>query len=533
MPKKKKTPKNSFYFFMKDFKEEQEQMGYVFKNGLQEVAVMADPEWKTLSPERRMHYENMAADYKLREKGNKYTTMGVPYSHLEKEKLEKMEADRKMRMEIEGTVQGLDREGTLRTHVFYFVHFNYYCQLDDGQYLVCEVAVAQFNLLHGVKDVYHTIIRQERIPTGYTYAAVKTLTETHQIPVPNELTEGEPLRGNIFSRIKQFLEQNRMANGYLPPLYSLDEHVGVAQNVLSEMAEFHYPQNPDIFRVYPLSKLFFFVRNAAVPPNGTGFPVETLALRELEKDQYNFAPGIACEFHKKDHDTSQYCSRSIVTRWGYLICDHCCPDLRIPLVHGRHVPNNAAVKQEDQFPRSQMARSGRALPFVPASAPEPASRAQAASAASTQPLGAAVSSRPLEVVDYGRTGLSEDYAHHYNINAASVPVSPPSSLVGTCWGPKPNGGPLRRPNKLPASVQDALHFTSEDFPDLGSRSHSKMPAAVAGRGRGRARIIQEEKSPGDLIEETENLTIQSTAGRGRSRADIKPGSRLAANFQLI
>ncbi|GLH10588.1 Protein maelstrom homolog [Gryllus bimaculatus] len=525
MPKKKKTPKNSFYFFMKDFKEEQEQMGYVFKNGLQEVAVMADPEWKTLSPERRMHYENMAADHKLREKGNKFTTMGVPYSHLEKEKLEKMEADRKMRMEIEGTVQGLDREGTLRTHVFYFVHFNYYCQLDDGQYLVCEVAVAQFNLLHGVKDVYHTIIRQERIPTGYTYAAVKTLTETHQIPVPNELTEGEPLRGNIFSRIKQFLEQNRMANGYLPPLYSHDEHVGVAQNVLSEMAEFHYPQNPDIFRVYPLSKLFFFVRNAAVPPNGTGFPVETLALRELEKDQYNFAPGIACEFHKKDHDTSQYCSRSIVTRWGYLICDHCCPDLRIPLVHGRHVPNNAAVMQEDQFTRSQMARSGRALPFVPASAPEPVSRAQAASAASNQRLGAAVSSRPLEVVDYGRSGLSEDSAHV-------------------------------REEFITASVQDALHFTSEDFPDLGSRSHSRMPAAVAGRGRGRARIIQEEKyginnkayqildqmetnydctvlAPGDLIEETENLTIQSTAGRGRSRADIKPGSRLAANFQLI
>jgi hypothetical protein len=52
-----------------------------------------------------------------------------------------------------------------------------------------------------------------------------------------------------------------------------------------------------MFRVYPLPKLFFELRNACVShkPGAAGFPVLSLAERELEKDVFSFTKGISCE----------------------------------------------------------------------------------------------------------------------------------------------------------------------------------------------------------------------------------------------
>jgi hypothetical protein len=36
-----------------------------------------------------------------------------------------------------------------------------------------------------------------------------------------------------------------------------------------------------------------------------------------------------------------YCSLSCVRRWGFIIMDHCCKDLGIPLVPGQHCPRQA------------------------------------------------------------------------------------------------------------------------------------------------------------------------------------------------
>jgi hypothetical protein len=44
--KKKKQPKNAFYFFMVDYRRQQEVKGVTFPGGLKEVADKAAPIWK-------------------------------------------------------------------------------------------------------------------------------------------------------------------------------------------------------------------------------------------------------------------------------------------------------------------------------------------------------------------------------------------------------------------------------------------------------------------------------------------------------
>jgi hypothetical protein len=58
-----------------------------------------------------------------------------------------------------------------------------------------------------------------------------------------------------------------------------------------------YSSESDVFRVYPLPKLFYELRNACASnrPGAVGFPAFILAERELEKDVFNYTTGISCE----------------------------------------------------------------------------------------------------------------------------------------------------------------------------------------------------------------------------------------------
>jgi hypothetical protein len=58
-----------------------------------------------------------------------------------------------------------------------------------------------------------------------------------------------------------------------------------------------YTSESDTFRVYLLPKLFYELRNACVSdkPGAIGFPVYSIAERELERDIFSFTQGISCK----------------------------------------------------------------------------------------------------------------------------------------------------------------------------------------------------------------------------------------------
>ncbi|PSN48553.1 hypothetical protein C0J52_05910 [Blattella germanica] len=342
--KKKRQPRNAFYFFMVDYKKQQEDKGVKFPGGMKDVAEKAAPLWKNMAISDRWQYEEAARVEKQRDKldlENKFTTQGKSYAQVEREHAEAREREFKMIQEIESTVRLLDKE-RLSSFPFHIIHLNYFCKQENGMYTPCEIALARFNLQEGIDKTYHTLIDPGDIPLGYKFEASTISKETHQIPVPPDQYGGERDYYKIFTSVKGFVSENKDVR----PLYTHDTRIDAVRNVLERLQE-DLPETVD-FRVYPLTKLFFELRNASASlsfDGAVGFPAFSLAERELDRDVFNFEKGISCDFHEKT-DATPHCSLSCVKRWAYLIMDYCCKDLDIKLVAGSHCPEHADTNRQ-------------------------------------------------------------------------------------------------------------------------------------------------------------------------------------------
>ncbi|KAJ8929484.1 hypothetical protein NQ314_017816 [Rhamnusium bicolor] len=98
-----------------------------------------------------------------------------------------------------------------------------------------------------------------------------------------------------------------------------------------------YQDNCNI-NVYNLQYMFRMLRNTVARDNV--WHTDTYSAREIEKDVYAYAVGISCEYHEITN-VPVYCSRSVVVRYAYTICDNCCSDLKIELTPGFHLPDKA------------------------------------------------------------------------------------------------------------------------------------------------------------------------------------------------
>ncbi|KAJ9575906.1 hypothetical protein L9F63_007218 [Diploptera punctata] len=457
--KKKKQPKNAFYFFMVDYKSKQENKGKRFPGGLKEVADKAAPIWKALGPDDKFIYEEEARREKERDKSNlenKFTTQGKSYAQVEREKNEQLEQYSKMMNEIQSTVNSLDAETTLTTYPFHIIHVNYYCRQENGVYTPCEIALAEFNFAEGVRRTYHTLINPGQIPLGYKYEAVSLSKETHQIPVPPDEFGGETDYYKVFTNVKRFVMGKK--GKYLFPYYTRQDSVDAVKSVLSKLQE-DFSEKIE-FRIYPLTTLFFELRNACVSvQDGQGFPAYSLAERELDRDVFNFTRGISCEFHEET-DALPYCSLSCVKRWSYLIMDHCCMDLGIDLKPGQHCPMQADVSHHRKL-----------------------------------------ASRPTSVA--GDRIISNDDCSDSNSESGWIKHTDSGSTT-TVKEEKPLA-PCRLPKTRPEAftvVGDGKNY-EDDFPAIGVSKRRPLegePVPVAGRGR----MMQPR------------LTNPITLGRGRS-----------------
>ncbi|XP_021938741.1 protein maelstrom homolog isoform X2 [Zootermopsis nevadensis] len=471
--KKKKQPKNAFLLFMIHFKSQQEAKGIMFPGGMKDVAAKAEPIWKKMDLSEKWIYEEESRKEKERDKlnlENKYTTFGKSYAQVEREKNEAIEEQIRMTQEIEVTVRSLDCCTSLQTNKFYLIHVNYYCRHEKGMYTPCELALAEFNFVDGIRSVYHTLINPGTIPLGYKYEANKHSEETHQIPVPPEEFGGETDYVKILISVKQFLLGPSQDESLMPPLYTQPNCIDAAKDVLSKLEDSiraGCSSEFDVFRVYPLPKLFYELRNACVSnrPGKVGFPAFSLAERELDKDVFNYTRGISCEFHEET-DALPFCSLSCVRRWGFLIMDHCCKDLGIQLVAGKHCPKEADTSRYLKLAYQASSTAGDASPH------------------------SSNSLMKTSFVDYGSLLPDPSSAQHFTLGATPGIVSvskQPEPKKLTCREPL---APLRPPKTDSVALSLMTEFTEEDFPVLGSSKQSKPagvmrnePIAVAGRGK--------------------------------------------------
>ncbi|CAH0686413.1 unnamed protein product [Spodoptera exigua] len=464
----KKPPRNAYYFFMHDFKEEQRLKGINYAT-LADVAKAADPVWRSSPPSVRAKYEEIAK--RAKDKHNvpvaKFASTGVPLAVIEQQEKEKLEALENEIQDIKNIVKTKAFNKDILEEYFYLIDVNYYCKWDN-KYLIGESTVLRFNLRDGIRDYYPELINPGQIPIGYA-SDVKEGCAEFGLEMPDEDSPSNMM--DILANIIDFLKQKDLKSLALPPLFTMPDKVLPCKNFLQQMC---HKANEDemIFRVYRLDTLFFHLINSIKANKEEGFPKESLALVQLKKDPFKYTPELACKHHE-DNGKAIECTDSRTFRWAYTVLDSCCPVAGIEACPGRHVPGNLDI---DRILKFKEVRTVRAVPRVAG-------------------FGAASSSCNTSAHESTWEG---------NLSYAASAVSEPSGAWGhasggepsRAWGQPSGSGidqdpdresgrrerrthaPMRMPQAdYSRNIRPAPELTEEDFPALTSG---------LGRGRGLA-----------------------------------------------
>ncbi|CAH2090143.1 unnamed protein product [Euphydryas editha] len=333
--KKKKASKNAFYYFMIDFRQEQSKKGITYEN-MQQVAVAADPKWREAHPHEKAKYEAIAKQQK--QKGNapaeKYTSTGIPLSHINQKEMEILEAKEREENDITNLVNLGVCNNSLTTMDIYLMDVNYFCTVGD-EYLIGETSLLRFNIQDGIKDTYHEFINPGYIPLGYSSQMREGCIEYGLIePGESAISNGDYMK--VLAHIIDYLKRADPNAKRLPPIFTMAEKVEPVQQFIYQMCE-RAEEDETIFRVYRLDMLFFKIMNALQELPYEGFPKQSLASMHLKKDSFKYTPGIACEHHEKI-DRAVKCTESRVKRWAFSVLDFCCPVAGVRAVPARHVP---------------------------------------------------------------------------------------------------------------------------------------------------------------------------------------------------
>jgi hypothetical protein len=336
MPQRKKDRAgDGFHTF---FLDEQEVQG----RGAPFITEMAASMWEDMSPDERCVYEEQTRNKE----------QNLSHVHFRNEFrpwrrycawLERLlnRADRQIRMtqEIEETVRALKHQNSLKTHLFHLVHVSYYCKDRSGRYLGCEIALAEFSFVDGVRKTFHAFINPGQIPLGCASLATKRATETHLLPLPPDGFESESEHQEILSNIRVFLMGEDGDETNLPSLYASPGNIEAVESVLYQLNERpgqHMNAGRDSFRVHSVCKLFHELRNASMGvPSDVILPPNFLDERDLIENDLKYAEGISCDFHE-ELQAMRYCSLWHVQSWIFLIMDKCLEPLAIEITPEKH-----------------------------------------------------------------------------------------------------------------------------------------------------------------------------------------------------
>lgn len=220
---------------------------------------------------------------------------------------------------------------------FMFIHVNWFFTRVVGinKYDFCpaEFAVGEFNLENGIENIYHEIINA-KIPLGWKRDAIEVSQQTHRIPV--EFPHGNNDFLLMYNKLIALLKNSQTGNK-LPPLFTSKSLVPAVKSLLTKMTDAAGVTSDD-FLIYSLEALFGSLRNAATQSVDDCTIPLVVAENEFGKDTFLSVCNLECDFHKGIDGSSQYCSMSVIKRWGFTICDYCCEFLDIPMIEGIHCP---------------------------------------------------------------------------------------------------------------------------------------------------------------------------------------------------
>uniref|UniRef100_A0A1Q3EW40 Putative maelstrom n=1 Tax=Culex tarsalis TaxID=7177 RepID=A0A1Q3EW40_CULTA len=343
MPKKNKpAAKGPFFFFMMEFKEQEEAAGYRF-SGLAEVTERAGPHWERLEPHEREPYNRKAKENKANPKelggyGERYTAQGKPFSQVQAEATKRRQLQEQIQQQILTMVQTASTNNALGELEVYLVSCNYFCVSLTGEYVPAELAIIRYNLNEGVMDRLNILIDPKDLPLGMALDAATHSNETHKLPVPPDAL-GEANCEKILRLILKFLKSSS-GSRTIPPMFTWNKDIPMVESILRWIVEATDLDHVKL-SVLPLID-FFYTLKLATESYGLDintFPSIHMAKALLEKDVYAYTAGIACDVHE-ELNNQVACALSRIVRWAFVISDSCCLDLGIEMEAGRHLPFN-------------------------------------------------------------------------------------------------------------------------------------------------------------------------------------------------
>ncbi|XP_029054265.2 protein maelstrom homolog [Osmia bicornis bicornis] len=338
---KKTKGKNAFYFFMLDWKKREEAGGRVFPEGLKDVQrdSKCSEEWQNLSSQEKGYYNKRAKDSKIETQGSltKKTALGESVEEVAAADKREQEYHQNMLQYIESIITMSTKHKNLEKLKFMVIHVNWFFTrvigINKYDYCPAEFAVGEFSLENGIENIYHEIINS-KIPLGWKRDAIEISQQTHRIPV--ELSQGKNDFLLMYNKLIALLKNNQTGNK-LPPLFTSKGLVPAVKSLLTKMTHAAGVSSDD-FLIYSLEALFGSLRNTATQSVDDCTIPLVVAENEFGKDTFLSVCNLECDFHKCIDGSSQYCSMSIIKRWGFTICDYCCEFLGVPMVEGVHFP---------------------------------------------------------------------------------------------------------------------------------------------------------------------------------------------------
>ncbi|XP_064544941.1 uncharacterized protein LOC135432969 [Drosophila montana] len=298
----------------------------------EECIHLAGLAWQKMSPEERQPYHDAARQLKA---GT------VPSTQLQRN----IDPEQQQRSEIENIVRYSAQRTVLETQSYYFIMVNYYTK---DVYAPAELAVVQFTLKHGLRNIYHTLINPGSSVHGSLYKNQQHVKATHQLPLPPNALGNDDLEG-ILADLLKFVRSECGPEGELPPVFTVQNQISVVNSSLKFLNGGVESQ----FNVYPIEYLFYILKKATCEAGMLPPPASIhITNSQFNLDPYEFLSDIGCEFHKQ-RDLSAHCSKSYVTRWAFAFAGYMCSDLAIKMLTNRHMPSHTENRLDmDQPPNN-------------------------------------------------------------------------------------------------------------------------------------------------------------------------------------
>lgn len=511
MPKNK--GRNAFFFFMVDWRKRAEAQGRSFPNGFRDV--QADPdcnkEWQSLSKQEKGPYESMAKKDKVESQiqKSKKTSLGEPINLIEQKAKDEQQAIKDMHESIKYSIDTAINLNILPKSKFCFIHVNYFFStiVDNNiEYFPAEYALGIFSFEKGIEDVHHIIV-SARIPLGFKREALETSQSCHQIPV--EYQGGETDFAVMYAKLINFLEPRKLVNKY-PPLYTTKGCINIVKSMLAKLND-AARQDQEELKVYQLEILYEHLANELYKKRTDRIIIEIpiYSHKLFTNYTYIFERGFECSFHKFVDGGSEYCSKSILQQWAWILCDEFCEPLEVKICPGIHYPNNSDVDVSSLTHSIDNMKVDEVCKFVPECSSvlsmtnvSEHHRLKVSSRTYQEDLRRRHESRPVEVIDYSKLNKSNDESTTTPVDElVDVPVDKRVNKPEWKKMPLPNylaENPLRPPNIENSCIiggptmEDYISLDDDQsFPPIGGRgvpykSRTVPKKLPLGKGQGHA-----------------------------------------------